>query len=132
MLGVTWGTGQVVLDMLWFFLFVVEIWLIVTVFVDIFRRHDMKGWLKAFWVVFVVVVPLAGIVLYLIIYGSEMRVHALQAARRQEATFGSSGVPRAGGSGGLVDDLHRLVELRERGVITDEEFDRIKGRILDV
>ena len=45
MLGVTWGTGQVLLDMLWFFLFVVEIWLIFTIFVDIFRRHDMKGWL---------------------------------------------------------------------------------------
>src|ERR1700719_2801703 len=80
----TWGTGQVLLDMLWFFLFVIEIWLMISVFIDIFRRHDMKGWLKAVWVVVVIVAPLLGILLYLIIYGDEMRVHSQQAAEQQE------------------------------------------------
>ena len=106
MLGVTWGTGQVLIEVLWFFLFVVEIWLIFTIFVDIFRRHDMKGWLKAFWVVFVILIPLLGIVLYLIIYGNEMKVHAQQAMSQQDEAFRKYVRDAAGPN--AVDDLSRL------------------------
>jgi hypothetical protein len=51
------GYGPGLLDILWFFLLFIEIWLLITVFIDIFRRHDMKGWLKAFWVLFVIIFP---------------------------------------------------------------------------
>jgi len=128
MLGVTWGTGQVLLDMLWFFLFVVEVWLIFTIFVDIFRRHDMKGWLKAFWVVLVILFPLIGIVLYLIIYGNEMKVHAQRAANQQDQAFRAY-VRDAAGSN-PVDDLSRLADFRDRGIITDEEFERMKDKVV--
>ncbi len=129
MLGVTWGTGQVLLDMLWFFLFLIEIWLMISVFIDIFRRHDMKGWLKAFWVVFVILFPLIGIVLYLIFYGNEMRVHAQQAVLDQDAAFRASG--RGGTGSSVVDDLARLAEFKERGIISDEEFERMKAKLID-
>jgi uncharacterized protein with PQ loop repeat len=128
MLGVTWGTGQVLLDMLWFFLFVVEVWLIFTIFVDIFRRHDMKGWLKAFWVVLVILFPLVGIVLYLIIYGNEMKVHAQQAVNAQDRAFRAY-VQNAAGPNS-VDDLSRLADFRDRGIITDEEFERMKAKVV--
>ena len=128
MLGVTWGTGQVLLEVLWFFLFVVEIWLIFTIFVDIFRRHDMKGWLKAFWVVLVILLPLVGIVFYLIIYGNEMKVHAQQAVNQQDEAFRKYVRDAAGPN--AVDDLSRLSDFRDRGIITDEEFERMKSKIV--
>jgi uncharacterized protein with PQ loop repeat len=128
MLGETWGTGQVLLDMLWFFLFVIEIWLIITIFIDIFRRHDMKGWVKAFWVVFVIVFPLVGIVLYLIIYGNEMRVHSAQAAQQQDSALRA--YVRDVAHSSPVDDLSKLDDLRKRGVITDQEFEQMKAKVL--
>jgi hypothetical protein len=128
MLGVTWGTGQVLLDMLWFFLFVVEIWLMITIFVDIFRRHDMKGWLKAFWVVLVIFLPLIGIVFYLILYGNEMKVHAQQAINEQDHAFRA--FMRGATGPNAVDDLSRLSDFRDRGIITDEEFERMKDKIV--
>ncbi len=128
MLATVWGTGQVLLDMLWFFLFVIEIWLMITIFVDIFRRHDMRGWVKAFWVVFVVVLPLIGILVYLVVHGDKMR------ARAQQALIDDTEATRAYvlnlGRSNEVDDLVRLADLKERGLFTDEEFERIKARIL--
>jgi len=130
MVGATWGTGQVLLDILWFFLFFVEVWLMITIFIDIFRRHDMKGWLKAFWVFLVIVIPLIGILLYLIIYGDEMRVHAQQAAQEQDRALREY-VRGAAGSSSPVDELERLADLRARGVINDQEFERLKGQIVN-
>jgi Short C-terminal domain/Phospholipase_D-nuclease N-terminal len=129
MIATTWGTGQVLLDILWFFLFFIEVWLMITIFIDLFRRHDMKGWLKAFWVFLIIVVPLVGILLYLIFYGDEMRVHALQAQAGYERAFRAP--PRDGGQYSPASELMHLSELRERGVITDDEFERIKSRIVN-
>jgi hypothetical protein len=128
MVGATWGTGQVLLDMLWFFLLVVEIWLMITIFVDVFRRHDMRGWLKAFWVLTVIIVPLLGILLYLILYGNEMKVHAQQAAQDQQEAFRAY-VKQVSGSS-PADELTRLADLRTKGVITDDEFEHLKARIV--
>jgi hypothetical protein len=130
MVAETWGTGQVLLDMLWFFLLVIEIWLMITVFIDVFRRHDMRGWVKAFWVLAVIVVPLIGILVYLILYGNEMRVHAQQAAQDQERAFRSYG-QNVGGVASPADELTRLADLRSNGVITDDEFERLKARIVN-
>lgn len=130
MIAATWGTGQVLLDILWFFLFFVEVWLMVTIFVDIFRRHDMKGWLKAFWVLFVIVLPLVGILLYLIIYGDEMRVHAQQQAVADQRSLSQYMRAAAGTPPGPSEELAHLADLRDRGIITDEEFERIKARVV--
>jgi hypothetical protein len=128
MVGATWGTGQVLFDILWFFLFFIEVWLMISVFIDIFRRHDMRGWLKAFWIFFVILLPLIGILLYLIIYGDQMRVHAQQAAEQQREFLDY--VQHGGRHHSQVDDLERLSRLKESGTINDEEFDRLKERIL--
>jgi hypothetical protein len=130
MFATTWGTGQVLLDILWFFLLLLEIWLIFLIISDLFRRHDMKGWLKAFWVFFVIVLPLFGILLYLILYGDEMRVHAQQDAASQERAFRQY-IQGVAGHGSPAEELTRLSELRDRGVINDEEFQRLKDRIVN-
>jgi hypothetical protein len=124
----SWGTGQVLYDILWFFLFFVEVWLAISVFIDIFRRHDMKGWLKAFWIFLVFLIPLVGILLYLILYGNEMRVHAVQAAEQQREFLDymkNGPQPHS-----QVDQLERLARLKESGTISDAEFDRLKEKIM--
>lgn len=73
MLATTWGDGQVVYSILWFFLFFIEVWLSVSIFIDIFRSHDLKGWAKALWVLFVFALPLVGILAYFIFRGDKMR-----------------------------------------------------------
>jgi Short C-terminal domain/Phospholipase_D-nuclease N-terminal len=132
MFGASWGTGQVLFDILWFALFFVEIWLMISVFIDIFRRHDMKGWLKALWIFFVILLPLVGILLYLIIYGNEMRVHAQQAAeqQRQFLEYMQHGGQSHSHPHSQVDQLERLQRLKESGTITDDEFDRLKEKIM--
>ncbi|MBV9660824.1 MAG: SHOCT domain-containing protein [Acidimicrobiales bacterium] len=129
LVAATWGTGQVLLDMLWFFLFIIEIWLMISIFIDVFRRHDMKGWLKALWVLIVILVPLVGIVLYLILYGDEMRVHARQAADQQARAFREY-VRETAGTYSPSDEIARLADLRDRGVINEEEYARLKERVV--
>jgi hypothetical protein len=124
----SWGTGQVLYDILWFFLFFVEVWLAISVFIDIFRRHDMKGWLKAFWIFLVFLIPIVGILLYLILYGNEMRVHAIQSAEQQREFLDymkNGPQPHS-----QVDQLERLARLKESGTISDAEFDRLKEKIM--
>src|SRR5215831_21187032 len=85
MLLADFGSGQVFWSMLWFFFLFIEIWLLILVFSDIFRSHDLSGWAKALWVIFVIVVPLIGILVYLIARGHKMSQHALEAAQAQDA-----------------------------------------------
>jgi Short C-terminal domain/Phospholipase_D-nuclease N-terminal len=128
MVAASWGTGQVLYDILWFFLFFVEVWLAISVFIDIFRRHDMKGWLKAFWIFLVFLIPLIGILLYLILYGNEMRVHAQQAASQQREFVDF--LQHGGQPHDPVSQLERLAKLKENGTISDDEFERMKDKIL--
>jgi hypothetical protein len=128
-IAATWGTGQVLLDILWFFLFVIEIWLMIVIFSDLFRRHDIKGWVKALWVLLIIVLPLLGILLYLIVYGSEMRYHAMKDAEAQQR-WAQNYLRDLGGSSSPASELMKLQELRERGVISEEEFQTLKSRIV--
>jgi Short C-terminal domain/Phospholipase_D-nuclease N-terminal len=130
LVSTTWGTGQVLLDMVWLVLLVIEIWLMFTIFIDIFRQHEMPGWLKAFWVLLVIIFPLIGILLYLIIYGNKMRVHAQQYAAANEAQL-EEYIRRVAGTHNPSEELNRLADLRDRGVINDEEFSRLKSRVVD-
>ena len=79
------GTGQVFLSMMYFFLFFIWIWLLIVVFGDIFRSHDLGGFAKALWVIFVIVVPYLGVFVYLIARGHKMSEHAMEAAQAQDA-----------------------------------------------
>ena len=81
----SFGTGQVFWSMLWFFCFFIWIWLLIRVFADIFRSHDMSGWAKALWIVFVIVLPYLGVLVYLIARGKEMSQHSIDDARAVDA-----------------------------------------------
>ena len=85
MIAATFGAGQVAYSILWFFLFFVEIWLMISIFIDIFRSHDLKGWAKAGWVILVLVFPIIGILAYLIFRGDKMRAHQVQEMADQDA-----------------------------------------------
>lgn len=132
MIATTFGAGQVAYSILWFFLFFVEIWLMISVFIDIFRSHDMKGWVKALWVILVILFPLIGIVLYLIVRGGKMRVHQVQAGADREAAWSKYLQPYFSDShGSKVDQLARLATLRDRGDISADEFQSLKAEIMD-
>jgi hypothetical protein len=126
-----WGAGQVFWSMLWFFLFFIWIWLLITVFADIFRSHDLSGWAKALWVIFVVVVPYLGVFVYLIARGRKMSEHAVEAAQAQDAAarqYIQSAVAQNGTSS--ADELAKLADLKAKGVIDDAEFQRLKAKAL--
>jgi uncharacterized protein with PQ loop repeat len=125
MIATTFGVGQVAYSILWFFLFVVEIWLMISIFIDIFRSHDLKGWAKALWVLLVIVLPLVGILAYFILRGDKMHAHQLQAQHDLERFYRSQGDSRS-----PVDELSRLAELRRDGAISDAEYEHLKADVM--
>ena len=116
------------LTMLYFFLFVIWIWLLITVFVDIFRSHDMGGGAKALWVIFVLILPFLGVFVYLIARGGKMQEHGMQAAQQQDEAARSY-IQQVAGTNS-ADELAKLADLRDRGVITPQEFEQQKAKIL--
>ena len=115
--------------MLWFFLFFIWIWLLITVFIDIFRSHDMGGFAKALWVIFVIVLPFLGVFVYLIARGSKMQDRATKDAQQQDQAFRSY-VQDAAGSTSSADQLAKLADLKASGAITEEEFQAGKAKVL--
>jgi ABC-type multidrug transport system fused ATPase/permease subunit len=111
------------------FLWVIWIWILITVFIDIFRSRDLSGWAKALWFIFVLVFPLIGVLVYLIARGGKMHERAERQAQAQEQQFRSY-VRQTASSATPADQLAKLAGLRDRGVITAEEFDREKAKIL--
>ena len=124
------GTGQVFWSMLWFFLFFIWIWLLILVFSDIFRSHDMGGVAKTIWVIFVILVPYFGVFVYLIARGHKMSEHAMEAAQAQDAAQRAYIQQAAGTTGSSADELARLADLKAQGVIDDAEFARLKAKVV--
>ena len=119
------------LTMLYFFLFIIWIWLLIMVFMDIFRSHDMGGWAKALWVIFIIILPFLGVFVYLIARGGKMHERAAQQAADQQKAFDAYVKQAAGTSGNTTaDQLSKLAGLKSQGVITDAEFDAQKAKIL--
>ena len=113
------------------FLWVIWIWILVRVFIDIFRSRDLSGWGKALWFVFVLFVPIIGVVVYLIARGDSMSERAEQQAREQDAEFrGYVQEAAADSPASTADQLAQLADLRDRGVITAGEFEREKAKVL--
>ncbi len=130
-----WQVGEVFLSFLWFFLFFIWIWLLITVFADIFRDHEMSGWAKAAWVIFVIIFPYLGVFVYLIARGGSMakRAAAQQARAQQEFDSYVKSVAGSGGGGGggsAADELARLADLKSKGVISDAEFEQLKAKAI--
>ena len=122
LLGAFWTILEIFLWVLW-------IWILIYVFIDIFRSRDLSGWGKALWFLFVLFIPLIGVLVYLIARGGKMQERAMQDARQQDQEFRAY-VKDAAGSGSSADQLAKLADLRDRGVISPEEFEREKAKIL--
>jgi ABC-type multidrug transport system fused ATPase/permease subunit len=111
------------------FLWVIWFWILITIFIDLFRSRDLSGWAKALWFIFILLLPLIGVLMYLIARGGTMHEHAVRDAQVQEQQFRSY-VQEAAGSASPADQLAKLADLRDRGVITAAESDREKAKIL--
>jgi hypothetical protein len=120
------------LDLFWtmaeIFLFIVYIWILIAVFTDIFRSRDLGGGAKALWVLFVFVIPVIGVLAYLLVRGASMHERTAQQAQRQQEAFNAYVGDAAGTS--PTDQLAKLADLKERGAITDAEFETQKAKIL--
>ena len=113
------------------FLWVIWIWILIRVFIDIFRSRDLSGWAKALWFLFVLFIPIIGVVVYLIARGDSMSERAEQQAREQDAEFrGYVQEAAADSPASTADQLAQLADLRDRGVITAGEFERQKAKVL--
>ena len=129
MLLADFGTVQVFLSMMYFFLFMIWFWLLIVVFSDIFRSSDLGGLAKALWVIFVIVLPYLGVFLYLIVRGNKMGQHAVRDAQRQDQAMRAY-VQDVAGSGSPADEIRKLAELQASGTITAEEFAQAKAKLL--
>jgi Short C-terminal domain/Phospholipase_D-nuclease N-terminal len=123
------------LDIFWtmleFFLFFIYLWLLISIFSDIFRSHDLGGGAKMLWVLFVIIIPFLGILVYLIARGGTMHERAEAQAAQQQKAFDSYVRQSAGSSGtSAVDELAKLADLKAKGAITDAEFEAQKAKML--
>jgi len=120
--------GEALLLTLQIFFFVVWIWILLTILTDLFRDHELSGWSKAAWVIALVLVPFLSALVYLIARGSGMRDRAVRAqadAKQQMDTY-----IREQAHVSPADELHKLQELKEKGALSDEEFDKAKAKLL--
>ena len=131
MLASSYPVLDAFLTMLYFFLFIIWIWLLIMVFMDVFRSHDMGGVAKALWVIFIIILPFLGVFVYLIARGGSMQERAAKQAADQQKAFDQY-VKQAAGTPGesSADQLHKLADLKSQGVLTDAEFEAQKAKIL--
>jgi Short C-terminal domain/Phospholipase_D-nuclease N-terminal len=117
--------------MFWFFLFIAWIWLLVVILTDVFRDRDLSGWAKALWTLFVFILPMLGVLIYLIVRGDRMSERSERRAMgwgQQTGDYVSAPAVDSGAS--RADELDKLARLRNSGTITEEEFQAQKARLL--
>jgi hypothetical protein len=121
------------LDVLWtlfvFFAWVIWFWLLITVFGDLFRRRDLSGWGKAAWIIFVIVLPYLGVLVYLIAQHDGMAERSAQQAQATQAQFDDY-VKSVAASGGSAAEIEKAKQLLDSGAITQAEFDALKAKAL--
>ena len=121
-LGILWTT-------LIFFAWVIFIWIAITVLIDVFRRHDISGWGKAAWVVFVVIIPWIGVLVYLIVNHDGMAERRTKEAQASQAQFDDY-VRTTAGASGAAAEIEKAKQLLDSGAISQAEFDAIKAKAL--
>jgi hypothetical protein len=122
LLGIFWS-------MLWFFMWIVWLILLFRIFGDIFSNHEMGGFAKTLWVIFVVIVPFLGVFIYVIVHGKDMNRRSIEAAQARDKEF-QSYVKNVASTGSSADELSKLADLKAKGVITDAEFAAQKAKLL--
>jgi hypothetical protein len=123
------GLGEALLTVAEIFLFVIWIWILFAVLSDLFRDHELSGWGKAAWVLFLVFIPYLGTLVYLIARGHGMRDRTIKAQAEAQQHFASY-VRETAGSSSTVDELHKLDQLKDKGSISEEEFQRMKAKLI--
>ncbi|TQM44907.1 phospholipase D-like protein [Pseudonocardia cypriaca] len=122
---------DVIVSIFWFMILFTWIWLLISIFGDIFRDHELSGWGKALWILFLVVAPWLGALVYLIARGRSMNERARAQALRNEQAFGQYvRETAAAGTTSTADELAKLADLRDRGTISAEEFEQAKAKAL--
>jgi hypothetical protein len=121
--------GDVMWSMLVFFCWIIWFWMLITVFGDLFSRHDISGWAKAGWCVFVIILPFLGVFIYLIAEGKSMGERAMARAQAQQAQTDAY-VRSVASSGSATDEIARGKDLLDSGAITQAEFDQLKSKAL--
>ena len=120
--------GELLLIVVEIFFFVIWIWILFTIITDLFRDHEMSGWLKAVWILFLVFIPFLTALVYLIARGSGMRDRTIKAQAEAKKHFDEYVVQQAHTT--PADELHKLNELKEKGALSDEEFQKAKDKLL--
>ena len=120
--------GDLLLLVFEMFLFIVWVWILFTIISDIFRNHDMAGWLKGVWIILLIFIPYVTALIYLIVYGSDMRERQLRA--QAEAKHAADDYIRAAAHTSPADELHKLHELVEKGALTEAEYEQAKAKLL--
>ena len=128
MLGESWGVGEVLWTMIWFTLFFIWIWLLIIVFTDVFRSHDMGGFAKFLWVLFIIVMPYLGVLVYIIARGHKMSEHAAAAAAAQDVA--ARAYIRDAATSSPAQEIQKLSDLKSQGIIDDAEYQRLKAQIV--
>jgi hypothetical protein len=121
--------GQAMWTMFVFFVWILWFWLLFTVFADLFRRHDISGWGKAGWTVFVIILPFLGVFVYLIAEGKAMGERSMKQAQAAQAQTDAY-VKSVAGSATASDQIAKGKELLDSGTITQAEFDQLKAKAL--
>ena len=122
------GLGEALLLALEIFFFVIWIWILIYILTDLFRDHEISGWAKAAWVLFLVFIPFLTALVYLIARGEGMRERTIKAEAEAKQHFDSYVREQAHTT--PADELHKLNELKEKGALSAEEFDRAKAKLL--
>ena len=121
------------LNILWsmiiFFCFVIWIWIAITVLIDVFRRHDVGGGAKALWVIFIIIAPFLGVLIYILVYHAGMAERQNKEVKKSQEQFDDY-VRQTAGSGGSAAEIEKAKGLLDNGTITQEEFDAIKAKAL--
>jgi phosphoribosylformimino-5-aminoimidazole carboxamide ribonucleotide (ProFAR) isomerase len=128
MLAYDYPLMSMFLSFLYFFLMILWIWIAIMVVIDVFRSHDMGGWTKALWLLLVFVLPYLGVFIYLIARGGKMAEHRQKDVEQAQSEF-QQAVKEAGGVD-TAGQLEKLAALKERGVLSDEEFAAQKAKLL--
>ena len=121
--------GELLLVALEIFFFVIWIWILITILTDLFRDHETSGWAKAAWVLFLVFIPFLTALVYLIVRGSGMRDRTIKAQADAKKHFDEYVREQAHASS-PADELHKLAELKDKGALSQEEFDQAKAKLL--
>jgi len=113
-----------------FFAWVIWFFILIRVFMDVFRRHDISGWGKAGWVLLCIVLPFLGVLIYLIAHGQDMGKRDIEQAKAQQAQFDDYVRKTAGDGGGAAAEIDKAKQLLDSGAITQPEFEALKQKAL--